>query len=592
MKQLGFILSFMLLLWAVPGLAQVKFQAKVSKEKLGINERLRVDFEMNQDGDNFNPPDFEGFRVVGGPNQSVSNSWINGKRSYSKTFSYFLSPMSRGKFTIGQATVEVDGELYKTLPVKVEITAAVDVPKDGNNAEYIASENVHLVAEVSKKKPYLNEAITVVYKLYVSEDVSITRAWREIDIPKYADFWSQIIDNRQRKVFEGKFKGRDYRYVILKTAVLYPQKTGKLNIEPLVLDVPVEVLSNKRDFFNRRLTTTVNKTVAAGNLSIDVQPLPEEGKPAGFSGAVGDFKFNISASRNLVDANESLELRVEVEGDGNLKLFNLPDLTVPSSLEVYDPKRDDNVRTNTSGMSGSISKVYTVVPQYKGTYPVQPIRFTYFDLATESYKTLISDGTVITVENGPTSGDDPTAEGDDSTTATAKNIIQTGDQFKYIKLKSSLKPIAAESFFKSPLYWSLMGGPLLLIPLFIVAGKKRKERLADEEGMRKRKADRLVKKYLSEAKKNLGDQNLFYESLERALHNYLRAKLRIETTEMAKEKIAQMLEEKGADTLSITQFIELLKSCEFARYASGFSGNIDADYQKATLVVTQLDKQL
>ncbi|WP_435578287.1 BatD family protein [Gilvibacter sp.] len=409
------ILFVLIALCGFQGWAQVQFNASASKEKLGINERVRIDFQMNKDGDNFTPPDFDGFRVVGGPNQSVNNIYANGKKTYSKTFSYFLSPMSRGKFTIKQATVEIDGELYKTLPLTIEVTAAVDVPKDGNNAEYVASENVHLVAEVSKRNPYLNEAIAVTYKLYVSEDVSVTRAWREIDIPKYADFWSQVKENRQRRVFEGKFKGRNYRYVILKTAVLYPQKTGELNIEPLVLDVPVEVLSNKRDFFGRRLTTTVNQTVAAGNLTIDVKPLPEEGKPANFTGAVGDFKFNISASRNQVDANESLEIRVQAEGDGNLKLFNLPELTLPSTLEVYDPKREENIKTNSSGMSGSVATVYTVVPQFKGTYPVQPLRFSYFDLATETYKTITSDGTVITVENGPVSTDSTA----DDNTATA-----------------------------------------------------------------------------------------------------------------------------------------------------------------------------
>lgn len=589
-KQIGLFLCMLALTSMTQ--AQVKFEAKVSKSKLGINERLRVDFEMNRDGDNFNPPDFEGFRVVGGPNQSVSNSWYNGKRSYSKTYSYFLSPMSRGNFKIGQATIEVEGELYKTLPVAVEVTAAVDVPKDGNNAEYIASENVHLVAEVSKKNPYLNEAITVVYKLYVSQDVSVTRAWREIDNPKYADFWSQTIENRQRKVYEGKFKGRDYRYVILKRTVLYPQKTGKLNIEPLVLDVPVEVLSNKRDIFGRRLTTTVNKTVAAGNLTINVKPLPEQGKPADFSGAVGEFDIDLIANRSLLDAGESLEMRVEISGSGNLKLFSLPELTVPSSLEVYDPKRNDNVKTDLNGMSGSIAKTYTIVPQYKGSYPVEPLRFSYFDLATESYKTVLSNGAVITVENGPVSGESSTASTDDNSNPDNRKVIQTGDQFKYIKLTSSLQPIAQSSFFKSPLYWSLLGGPILLIPLVIIAGRKRKERLSDEAGNRKRKADKLVKKYLSEAKKNLGNHNLFYESLERALHNYLKAKLQIETTEMAKDKISAMLEERGAQEMAIMEFQELLKSCEFARYATVLNTNIDSDYQKAIKVITQLDKQL
>jgi len=154
--------------------AQVKFEAKASKTKLGINERLRIDFEMNQDGDNFNPPDFDGFMVIGGPNTSVSNSWINGVRSYSKIYSYFLAPKKQGRFNIKQATIEIDGEIYKTQVVNIEVTAAVDKPKDENDADYIASQNIHLVAEVSKANPYLNEAITVVYKLYVSADTGVS----------------------------------------------------------------------------------------------------------------------------------------------------------------------------------------------------------------------------------------------------------------------------------------------------------------------------------------------------------------------------------------------------------------------------------
>ena len=178
--------------------AQVSFVVKASKKTLGINERLRIDFEMNEDGDNFVPPSFKGFNVVGGPNQSISNSWINGKRSYSKTYSYFLAPKSQGTFSINQATIEIDDQIYKTTPLKIIITEAVSKPKDGNSADYVASENVHLIAEVSKSNPFLNEAITIVYKLYVSNDVSITRSWQELDTPKFQDFWSQYIEEKGR----------------------------------------------------------------------------------------------------------------------------------------------------------------------------------------------------------------------------------------------------------------------------------------------------------------------------------------------------------------------------------------------------------
>ena len=570
--------------------AQVQFETKLSKRQLGINERLRVDFEMNQDGDNFNPPDFEGFRVVGGPNQAISNSYINGKRSYSKTYSYFLSPQSRGKFTIGQATIEVDGQIYKTTPIAVEVTAAVQRPKDENDADYVASENVHLVAEISNTNPYLNEGITVVYKMYVSHDVSITSSWREIDSPKYADFWSQNLDNQGNfKIYEGKYQGEDYRYVILRTTVLYPQKIGKLEIEPLTLDVPIDVQGNRRDIFGRRLMTRVNKTISAGNRSIDVKPLPTNGRPENFTGAVGSFSFDVSTNKSNLDAREALELTVKVSGAGNMKLFNLPSVKLPSSLEVYEPERSENVNSNQKGMYGAVKEIYTIIPQFKGNYPIRPISFSYFDPSNERYITLSSDEIIINVENGPVTAESET----NRATASKKQTVEFAKgQFKFIKLKANLQEVTTSTYFNSTVFWATVVAPLLLIPIFIFIGKKRKRKQADVEGNRLRKANRLAKKYLIEAKKRLTNKELFYEALERALHNYLKAKLNIETSEMSKERITELLKDRNVSGDTIVQFSELLKSCEFARYAPASDDTIHQDYDKAVVTISAIDKQL
>ncbi len=589
MKTKNFLFLLGFVLCSITATAQIQFDAKVSKKTLGINERLRIDFEMNQDGDNFRPPTFEGFRVVGGPNQSISNAYINGKRSFSKTYSYFLSPQKRGRVTIGQATIEIQGETYKTLPIEVDVTAAVEVPKDGNNADYVASENVHLVAEVSNANPYLNEAITVTYKLYVSHDVSIQSQWREIDTPKYADFWSQNIDNQNNfKVYEGKYNGQDYRYVVLRTTVLYPQKTGKLDIEPLTLDIPIDVQGNRRDIFGRRLMERVNRTISAGNRTIDVKPLPLEGKPDGFNGAVGDFTFDVATNKTSLNANESLQLDIKISGKGNLKLFTAPTVKLPNTLEVYEPEHNESVNTTIAGMQGSITDSYTVVPQFKGTYPVNPITFSFFDPNTEKYKTLTSKEFTIEVENGPISSANPNANSNDA----KKQVVLSKDNFKYIKLDANLQPIAQESFFKSGLFWSLLGGPFLLIPLFILAGKKRKERLNDVEGNKLRRANKLAKKYLSEAKRNIQNPIAFYESLERALHNYLKAKLNIETSEMEKSHISKLLLERKVETPVVENFISLLKSCEYARYASTSTASVQQDYNKAAEIISTIDKQI
>lgn len=589
MKLKKYISILLLMLVTSFTFSQVKFEAKVSKKKLGINERLRVDFEMNKDGDNFNPPNFSGFTVIGGPNQSVSNSWINGKRSFKKTYSYFLAPKKRGNLTIAQATIVIGDETYKTTPIKIGVTAAIDKPKDPNDPNYIASETIHLVAEVSKANPYLNEAITVVYKLYVSPNTGVTN-WNEIDSPRYNDFWSQTIDTKGQKVENGTYDGEDYRFLVLRKAVLYPQKTGKLNIEPLSLDIAVQVPTNRRDIFGSRMMTTVHKTVSAGNKTINVKPLPEAGKPIDFSGAVGDFSFNVSTSKTALNASESLQAKIEVRGKGNLKLFNLPKIALPSSLEVYEPEHAENVRTNLSGMQGSISDTYTVVPQYKGKYPIPNISFSYFDLKTKSYKRLSSKDIVIDVLEGPLNN--AVATGEETSTGNAKQrVVLNNDQFAFIKTKTDFASVKQNHFFKTSIFWSVLLLPFLAIPLAIVIRKKKATRDADVFGNRIRKADKLAKRYLSNAKKALGKKEVFYIALEKALHNYLKAKLQIETSDLSKDRIQVLLDEKGVDGTVIKDFNSILESCELARYTPITIVTMQEDYNKAAQTISLIDKQ-
>ena len=590
MKLTKHIVILFLILTTSIASAQVKFEAKVSKTKLGVNERLRIDFEMNQDGDNFVPPNFTDFIVVGGPNTSVSNSWSNGKRSYAKTYSYFLAPKKRGKFTIKQAVIEIGGETYKTFPITINVTEAVDRPNGPPDASDIASENIHLVAEVSKASPYLNEAITVVYKLYVSLDTGVSN-WREKDNPRYNDFWSQNIEIKGLDIRKGIYNGEEYRYVVLRKTVLYPQKTGKLKLEPLVLEVTVEVPSGRADIFGRQIMTKVPKTVTAGSRTIDVKALPEDGKPADFKGAVGEFSFSVTTTKSQLNATESLQAKIQVSGEGNLKLFELPKLTVPSSLEVFEPEHSENVRTNLSGMQGSISDTYTIVPQYRGKYPVPSISFSYFDLKTERYKRITSDEIVIDVLEGPTAAinnsDAPTVASN-----TKQAVRPNSNTFAFIKTSSNWINKKSEPFFKSTGFWSLLLLPFLAIPLAIVIRKKQEERNADFQGNRLRKANRLAKKYLSEAKKMLGKKEAFYVALEKALHNYLKAKLNIETSDFNKEKIEKLLTERNVDSNVISEFISILENCELARYTPITQVTMQNDYDKSAETISLIDKQL
>ena len=582
-----FLSTFLLFLVSQLG-AQVTFQTKVSKNRMGINERLKVSFEMNKNGDNFTPPKFEGFRVVGGPNQSTSNTWINGKRSFSRTYTYFLNPTRKGTLKIGQATIKIDGEIYKTPPVQVEVTDAVKTPNQGGNADYIADQNVHLVAEISNGRPYLNEAFTIVYKLYYTSQIGISNV-NEVESPSYADFWSHLIPIQKLEMKQGVYKGETYNYVTWRKAVLYPQKTGELVIEPLTLNINVQVPSSRRDIFGQRINRQVPKVITAGKRIIKVKPLPEKNKPIGFTGAVGSFDLSYSLNKKVLKASESFQATLKVSGRGNLKLFGLPKITVPATLEIYEPEHTESIKTNLLGMQGSIQDTYTIVPEFQGNYPIPGVSFSYFDPNKESYVTLSSKEYMVNVNEGPLAGKSPKGQ-------IVSNLLKPNlndKQFNFIALETDLQPIIkSQSFFGKRNFYLMIFGPFVFLLLFTIWFKTKSTRKIDPQTERQKTANRLVKKYLSSAKKALRKKEAFYESLERALHNYLKAKLRIVTSEFSKDRITSLLKGKKVEINLIKEFVALLSDCEAARYAPTTSVRMQEDFDRASKLISRMDKQL
>ena len=236
-----------------------------------------------------------------------------------------------------------------------------------------------------------------------------------------------------------------------------------------------------------------------------------------------------------------------------------------------------------------MSNNYTIVPSFKGKYPIPPIAFSYFNPQTEKYNTITSDEIIINVLSGPANADVAnTIPG----AANRQSVVATGNQFGFIKLKPNLSAIGEAYFFGSRafyLWWLL---PILLIPLSIVLGRKREAIASDVAGRKIKRANKLARKYLSTAKKVLGNKEAFYIALEKALHNYLKAKLKIETSEFSKDKITALLSQKRVDDNTSEGFIGLLKNCEMARYSPFSNVQMQQDYDKASEVISNMDKQL
>jgi hypothetical protein len=582
-----FYISIFIFLLSTSFIAQeATLKASVSKNKLGVNQRLRVEFSIDkQGGDNFSPPTFKNFKVVGGPSQSVSQSWINGTVSFTQSYSYIVQPKRKGEFSIGSATIKIGGKIIKSDPVKIIVLDAVDIPKDPNDPNYIAQQNIHLVAEISKSSPYVGEGIYVEYRLYVSENVSVYDT-NVTEAPKYNGFWNQDIKINGFPVKMGKYNGEDYRYIVLQKALLIPTKTGKLSVDPMKMDIVIGVPSGRSDFFGNAITRNVRREFASSKKIINPKGLPLEGKPTNFIGAVGAFNFDVSLSKDILKANETSQVKVTVSGKGNLKLFELPTVTTPTELEMYQPERKERVRVNANGISGSVTDTYTVVPQYKGKYKIPSVSFSYFNPKEEKYKTIATEDFFVDVQEGKELAVLNT------TSVIKQDVVVTGKNFRYIATKTSFVSTIKSDFFKSNLFYLLLLLPLIAIPIGVFIAKKNEERSNDLVGNKTRKAERLAKRYLSKAQKQLGKKDAFYEALERALHNYLKAKLGIETAEISKERITELLEDKKVETLTIYQFIEVLKSSDFARYTPFTATQMKEEFERAKEVIIQLDKQL
>ncbi len=588
MKLKFYITTFISLLTLVTAAQDATLIAKVSKNKLGLNQRLKIEFSINKQGsDQFTPPKFTNFKVVGGPSQSVSQSWVNGKVSFSQSYTYIIQPKRKGEITIGTASVKIGGKYIRSKPIKIIVLDAVEIPKNPNDPNYIAQQNIHLVAEISKTRPYVGEGVYVEYRLYVSENVSVYN-YGVTEAPKYNGFWNQEIKIKgQSPVKIGKYNGEDYRYIVLQKALLIPTKTGKLTIDPMKMEIVIGVPTGRSDFFGNVITRNVRKEFASAKKIIRPNSLPLEGKPANFSGAVGAFNFNVAISKEILKANESSQIKVAISGKGNLKLFELPEVITPTELEKYQPERNERVRVNSTGISGSVSDLYTIVPQYKGKYKIPNVSFSYFNPKEKKYHTIVTDDLFVDVLEGKELK--PVV---DTNSIRKQNVTSTGNNFRYIQTKTNLEVVDTSDFFKSNLFYILLLLPLIAIPIGIIIAKNNQKRNNDLVGNKQRKAEKLARKYLSEAKKKLGEKEPFYEALERALHNYLKAKLGIETTDISKEKITGILKNKSIETTTIHQFIEVLEHSDMARYSQITTTEMEAEFERAKQVIVELDKQL
>ena len=592
----------LILLFVSANLNAQQFNGTVDKTTVGQYDRFQVYFTF--DGadvnglSNFRPPAFSGFKILSGPNQSSSMQIINRKVSGSMTFSYILQPTGIGEFTISSASVEYGGKAFHTALIKVKVEKGTPQQQKESTGGYSQEElgkNVFIVAETNKSRALLGEQITVTYKLYTKLNIASPQISK---LPSYEGFWAEEVGPLQNINFEiGMYKGERFRVAKIKQVALFPSKTGSLSVTPFELNVPVIVKKKKTgndvfdEFFNDSFfgkTETVEFSARSNTIKITVDPLPANA-PASFNGAVGDFNFKAEVDKKDVVTNESITLRLTVNGNGNIKLLKVPEPQLPGGFEKYEPKTIENINRG-AVISGQKIIDYLIVPRTAGEKEIPPIEFTYFNPSSRKYVTLKSPPFKINVRQGIV-GNETASQG-----FVREDIKLLSEDVRFIKTSNfNLEPRQDITLIK-PWFWVSMILPLFGLIAAVVL-KRRQDKLSGNVLlMRYQKAEKAARKRLKLAKEALDKNNTtnFYSELSLALFGYLEDKLGIQKSEFTLDGAVEKLSLRNVNVTLIDRVKRIAEKCEYARFApEGETSAVAPEfYDAAVKVIVEVDSSL
>ncbi|WP_126246018.1 BatD family protein [Chitinophaga rhizosphaerae] len=622
------VLLFAVLLTAAGASAQeFRFTAQVNTNVIAQDEYVQVQFTLINPTNlsEFKAPAFKGFEVVQGPSQQQGMSNDNGRVTTYYAFSYTLAPTAPGNFTIPGATARVDGRTVRSNPVSIEVTKAgtpvkpqaqqpaqpnypqrrypgeahPGVLRPGDDVKEQLRKNVFVRVEVDKTNVFEGEQITATYKLYtrLPTNSSVTK------VPAFKGFSAKDMDipNPPRPT-EEMVNGVPFNVFVIRKTLLFPLQSGELELDPAEVDNQVHFVkvggSGQRRraqtndpfqdlfaddfFFEQPEAEIVPYRIQSPVVKVQVKPLPAEGRPASFNGAVGQFTMNASLDKEQLSTDDALSLKVAISGRGNVNLLNAPPLDIPAAFEKYDPTVTDNIEKNSNPLSGSRTFQYALMPQQKGDYNLKPVEFSYFDPAAKAYKTITSAPFSVHVVQGK---------------EVKKEKADFGGQTDLAGIRTSSAKWSKQRpfFFGKPLFWVLF-----LLPVLAIAGAayyRRREQYNTNNAalLRHRHANKVALKRLELAARYLkeGKDKAFYEETSRALWGYLSHKLRIPMAEMSKQRVDEKLTKLRLSDAAKEKLFALADRCERALYAPGDSVELrQGAYQEAVEVITNIENEI
>ena len=596
------ILFFILISTVIGAWAdEITFTAN-APEVVVSGDQFRLSYTVNsQKVRDFRAPSIQGFEVLMGPSRSTQYQNYNGVVTNSITFTYILMAEKEGTYKIPGATIVADGNNYTSNSVEIKVlppdqsssnagSGRASSSRNQANSGKITDKELFMLATVNKTSAYEQEAILLTYKIYTQVNLTGLNG----DVPDLKGFHTQEVELPNQKTFTLEhYNGRNYNTTVWRQFVLFPQQTGKIEIPSVTFEGTVSQRVASADpfdaFFNGGNYINITKNLVTPKLAIDVKALPA-GKPSNFSGGVGEFTLSSSISTQELKTNDAVTIKLVISGTGNMKLINTPEVGFPQDFEIYDPKVENKFNLTRNGLAGNKVIEYLAIPRHAGTYTIPPIEFSYFDLKSQSYKTLKTDAYTLNIAKGEGNSDQVVAN------FTSKGDLKVlGQDIRYIKTGETRLTKKDDYFFGSMSYYMWYIIPLALFIAFMMAYRKQAMENANVAKVRTKKANKVATKRMKNAGKLLAEKKseAFYDEVLKALWGYISDKLSMPVSQLSKDNIEEELQKHQVADDLIKEFINNLNECEFARYAPGNQDEkMDKIYSSAIDVISKMENSI
>ncbi len=595
MKRLFFTIISLFAAWSVSAQTTINVQVP---SVVSLDEQFNLSFVVEgEKASDFQWPQTPDFDVQWGPQtgRSSQTTFINGKitKSVSTTYTYVLMPKKEGTFTIPSCSVKVKGKTLTSNPITVKVVKG-SARQPSSSASQSAStgtvsgEDLFMRLIVDKRNVVLGEPINATLKLYKRVPVS---GFEDVHFPSFDGFWSQTLSNPSNIEFQRESLGDEvYETAVLRSYKIIPQKVGELVIEPAELVCVVQVRTGSSssgsifDSFFQNDYSSIRKRVSSKQVSIRVEDLPQP-QPESFCGGVGKFNIAMQLSRDSVFTHDATSLVVKIKGQGNLNLLEAPKIKFPADFELYDVKASD--------ADGQKIFEYPFIPRHHGQYTLGPVEFSYFDVESRQYKTIKTQAINIDVKRSQFTESESSPVPYIGTVG--KDVKDLGSDIRYIATGSSNVKETGVFFVASPVFLILCIVIVVISILAVIITSKTRKRKEDISYERRRGASKAVKKRLAQSENYLkqGLNVAFYEELHKALLGFLSDKFSLDMSEMDKETIKDRLVDGGVPQNVADEYVSLLDTCEYARYAPSSEGeSLQEVYKKALDVVGIMDGSL